>query len=91
MPKYIQPILVGKKRYYAVYSTIVMDFITPYYPSLKALRKAHPEYRNLKVAREPLRGRIRDDGRLEVSMKVYRIDIKELKDLLEKRGGLHGF
>ena len=81
MPKYIQPIVVGNKRYYAVYSTVVMDFVTPYFPSLELLKKRYPQYRNLKVAREPLRGRIREDGKLEVTMKVYRFD---LNDMLKK-------
>ena len=56
-----------------VYSTIVMDFLTPFYPSVKALKKAYPEYRRLKVVRTPLRGRVNENGDLEITMTVYRV------------------
>ena len=79
MPKVIQPLQVGKKRYYAVYSTIVMDFVTPFYSSVKQLKKMHPEYKNLKVknlfGRKGITGKLNRDGTITVRMKVYKIPI----------------
>ncbi len=75
MPKYIQPILIDGRRYYAVFSTISMDFLTPLYPSVKDLKKAHPEYRRLKVVDKVIRGRFNEDGSIEVYLPVYKIEI----------------
>lgn len=76
MPRVIQPVKAGKKKYYAVFSTIVMDFLTPFYSSVKQLKKNHPQYENLKVrnvfGRRGISGVKNRDGTLTVRMKVYR-------------------
>ena len=52
MPKYLLSITVNvkgkRKRIYAGYSTIVSDWITPFYASLEKLREEHPEFKNMK-------------------------------------------
>jgi hypothetical protein len=79
MPRVIQPVKVGKKKYYAVFSTVVMDFLTPFYKSVRELKKNHPEYKSLKVAnlfgREGIKGSVKGN-RLTVRMKVYRVSTK---------------
>jgi len=76
MPRVIQPVKVGKKKYYAVFSTVVMDFLTPFYKSVRELKKNHPEYKSLRVAnlfgRGDIRGSVKGNS-LTVKMKVYRI------------------
>jgi len=74
MPRYIQPVKVGNKRYYAVFSTIVMDFTSRLYPDLKSIKKAYPR---LRVRRKTLKGRRLPNGRIEVSMTVYRVTPKK--------------
>jgi hypothetical protein len=84
MPRAIQPVKVGKKRYYAVFSTISMDFLTPFYKSVRALRKDledEPEFKKLKVynllgsgTKATIEG-----SRIIVRIKVYRIDPKSGK------------
>jgi len=79
MPRVIQPVKVGKKKYYAVFSTVVMDFLTPFYKSVRELKKNHPEYKSLKVANLFGRGGIKGSvkgNRLTVRMKVYRVNTK---------------
>jgi hypothetical protein len=79
MPRVIQPVKVGKKKYYAVFSTISMDFLTPFYKSVRELKKNHPEYKSLKVANLFGRGGIKGSvkgNRLTVRMKVYRVSTK---------------
>jgi len=77
MPRVIQPVKVGKKKYYAVFSTVVMDFLTPFYKSVRELKKNHPEYKSLRVAnlfgRAGIRGSVEGGDRLTVRMKVYSI------------------
>ena len=48
-----------------------MSFMTPLFPSIKALKKAYPQYRNLRVTDSVLRGRRRDDGSIEIKRTVY--------------------
>jgi len=90
MPKVIQPVKVGKKRYYAVYSTIVMDFVTPFYSSVKQLKKMHPQYKNLKVknlfGRNNIKGKLNRDGTISVEMKVYKLVPKVTVDICESCG-----
>lgn len=85
MPTYIQPVVVGKDRYYAVFSTVTMSFLTPFYPSVKALKKAHPEYRRLKAADTPLRGKMNEDGSIEVGMMVYVLSLEDVKRNLSSK------
>ena len=81
MPRYIQPIKVGNKRYYAVFSTIVMDFVSPLYPDLESIKRDYP---GLRVKRgKPLRGEKRPDGSVAIYMKVWRSQIGGFK---RKRG-----
>lgn len=70
MPRYIQPIKVNGKRRYAVFSTIVMKFMSPVFPSLRAIRKKYPK---MPCKRKALSARKRADGSIEAFMKVYRI------------------
>ncbi|MCW4008523.1 MAG: hypothetical protein NWF09_07555 [Candidatus Bathyarchaeota archaeon] len=49
MPKVIQPVEENGKICYGVFSTIVMDFMTPFYDSLEELKTNHPEYAHLRV------------------------------------------
>jgi hypothetical protein len=84
MPRAIQPVRVGKKRYYAVFSTISMDFLTPFYKSVRALRKDledEPEFKKLKVYDLLGSGTNAtiDGNRIIVRIKVYRIDPKSGK------------
>ena len=84
MPRVIQPVKVGKKKYYAVFSTIMMDFLTPFYKSVRALRKDledEPEFKALKVG--DLLGsdaKATIDGKhIIVRMKVFQLDTKSGK------------
>jgi len=82
MPVVIQPVKVRNKRYYAVFSTIVMDFLTPFYPSVQLLKKKSPEYKNLKVKNlfgRHISGTLNKDGSITVKMKVYRVTPKKKK------------
>lgn len=78
MPRVIQPVKVGRKKYYAVFSTIVMDFLTPFYTSVRVLKAKHPEYKNLKVYNvfgiKGIKGKLNKDGTIILQMKVYRIE-----------------
>jgi hypothetical protein len=56
-----------------------MQFLTPPYPSIKELKHRHPEYSRLKVVRHTLRGKINDNGNLDVSMPVHVISIDKSK------------
>jgi len=85
MPRYIQPVVVGKDSYYTVFSTVTMSFLTPLSPSVKALKKSHSEYRMLKVVRTPLRGRMNEDGSLEVGMMAYVLDLEDIKRNLRSK------
>ena len=83
MPRYIVPVKVGKKRYYAVFSTIVMGFVSKGYENLKEIKKDYP---GLRVKRgRPLTGRYLSSGAISVPMKVYRLQVGSGRKSKKKR------
>lgn len=76
MPKYIEQIRAGAETYYAVFSTVVMDYLTPFYDSVEQLREEHPEYSGLQLAEETVQAR-RVGNALAIIRQVYQINVGE--------------